>query len=68
MTVFYVVSGATRFAVKRIVADSIERANQMAYEIKPEEWDKFVQSDTYEHYETLPKGMESLFLGEGELE
>jgi hypothetical protein len=54
MAVFYVITASTRFEFKRVVADSKERAEEIAYD-SPDDWQFGYQSDNYEHYATLTK-------------
>ena len=68
MTKFYVVAGATRFAIQEVTALTREEAERKAYQPDPSLWDKHIQSDNYEQYETVEFGQESDYIGEGELE
>jgi len=54
MAVFYVITAATRFEFKRVVADTKERAEKISYE-SPDGWKFAYQSDNYEHYATYTK-------------
>jgi hypothetical protein len=54
MAVFYVVIAATRFEFKRVVADTKERAEKIAYD-SPDDWVFGYQSDNYEHFVTMNK-------------
>ena len=62
MTKFYVIAGATRFAVQEVTALTKEEAERKAYKTDPSLWDKHIQSDNYEQYETLELGEESQYI------
>ena len=62
MTKYYVVAGATRFAVQEVTALTREEAERKAYEKDPSEWGRHMQSDNYEQYETLELGEESQYI------
>ena len=67
MTKFYVIAGATRFAIQEVEALTKEEAERKAYQTDPSLWDKHIQSDNYEQYETVEFGEESqyVYLEEG---
>ena len=67
MTKFYVIAGATRFAVQEVTALTEMEAERIAYEKDPSEWDRHMQSENYEHYEIVQEGEESqyVYLEEG---
>jgi hypothetical protein len=67
MTKFYVIAGATRFAVQEVTALTEMEAERIAYEKDPSEWDRHMQSENYEHYEIVQEGEESqyVYLAEG---
>ena len=67
MTKYYVIAGATRFAIQEVTALTKEEAERIAYRTDPSLWDKHIQSDNYEHYEIVEYGQESNYIGEGEL-
>lgn len=62
MAKFYVIAGATRFVIKEVEADSRGQAEEIAYRTDPEEWEKSVMSDNYEHMETIYKNQESWYV------
>ena len=62
MTKFYIVAGATRFAVQEVDALTKEEAERKAYKTYPSLWDTHIQSDNYEQYETLELGEESQYV------
>ena len=62
MSKFYIVAGATRFAVQEVTALTREEAERKAYKTDPSLWDKHIQSDNYEQYETLELGEESQYV------
>ena len=62
MTKFYIVAGATRFAIQEVEALTKEEAERKAYEKDPSLWDKHIQSDNYEQYETVEFGQESEYV------
>jgi len=62
MSKFYIVAGATRFAVQEVTALTREEAERKAYKTDPSLWDKHIQSDNYEQYETLELGEESEYV------
>ena len=67
MTKFYVIAGATRFAVQEVTALTREEAERKAYKTDPSLWDRHMQSENYEHYEIVQEGEESqyVYLEEG---
>jgi len=67
MTKYYVIAGATRFAIQEVTALTRMEAERKAYEKDPSEWDRHMQSETYEHYETIEEGQESDYIAENEL-
>ena len=67
MTTYYVVAGATRFAIQEVSAPNKAEAERIAYQTDPSLWDKHIQSDNYEHYEIVEYGQDSDYIGEGEL-
>ena len=62
MTKFYVIAGATRFAVQEVTALTEMEAERIAYEKDPSEWDRHMQSENYEHYEIVQEGEESQYV------
>ena len=62
MSKFYIVAGATRFAVQEVTALTREEAERKAYEKDPSEWGRRMQSENYEHYETVREGEESQYV------
>ena len=62
MTKFYIVAGATRFAVQEVDALTKEEAERKAYKTDPSSWYTHIQSDNYEQYETLELGEESQYV------
>ena len=62
MTKFYIVAGATRFAIQEVTALTKEEAERKAYEKDPSEWGRHMQSENYEHYEIVREGEESQYV------
>ena len=62
MTKFYVIAGATRFAVQEVEALTREEAERKAYKKDPSEWGRHMQSENYEHYEIVREGEESQYV------
>ena len=62
MTKFYVIAGATRFAIQEVEAPTKMEAERIAYEKDPSEWGRHMQSENYEHYEIVQKGEESQYV------
>jgi len=62
MTKFYVIAGATRFVIQEVEAPTKMEAERKAYKTDPSLWDKHIQSDNYEQYETLELGEESQYI------
>ena len=62
MTKFYVIAGATRFAIQEVEAPTKMEAERIAYEKDPSEWGRHMQSENYEHYEIVQEGEESQYV------